>query len=171
MNLPGAVELALLVPVAIGTYGATTLAIWFGHWLPHRPQSWLREFHMGGHHALYADSAHSRGAFFVYGSGKHSSLVPMAPWVAVVAGAHWFFYPPALALGCMLEMSAVIAALTCAHNRFHVEGCGLERFRWFRRARAIHDLHHDADVNFMVVDHFWDRLFGTFRDPGEGARP
>jgi sterol desaturase/sphingolipid hydroxylase (fatty acid hydroxylase superfamily) len=169
MNLPEAIGLVLLVSLAIVTYRATTLAIWCGHWLPHRPGSRLREFHMDGHHTLYADSAHARSAFFVFARGRHSSLVPLAPGVLALAGAQWLVYPAPLALACTLEIAAVVAALTYAHNCFHVDGCWLARFRWFRRARAIHDLHHDADVNFMVVDHFWDRVFGTFRDAGEGV--
>jgi sterol desaturase/sphingolipid hydroxylase (fatty acid hydroxylase superfamily) len=51
---------------------------------------------------------------------------------------------------------------TYCHLQFHVSASPLKRFAWFCRARSIHAAHHDDDVNFMVADHFWDRVFGTY---------
>ena len=74
-------------------YYATTLMIWLGHYLPHRPKSRLRQFHMGGHHTLYPDSQHTRTACFLYGMGGQDSLVPMLPWLILLLSAEWVLLP------------------------------------------------------------------------------
>jgi sterol desaturase/sphingolipid hydroxylase (fatty acid hydroxylase superfamily) len=49
-----------------------------------------------------------------------------------------------------------------------VEPSSLERFAWFRRKQQLHFVHHlHANRNFAVIDFFWDRLFGTYREPDE----
>ena len=49
---------------------------------------------------------------------------------------------------------------------YHVEGSRLERFAWFRRKQQLHFVHHlHANTNFAVIDFFWDRLLGTYRNP------
>jgi len=166
MNLPATALHAALLCAVLGTsYYATTLAIWFGHRLPHRARGRLRAFHMDGHHRLYPDAAHARSRVFLYGHGAHDSLVPLAPWVLALVALHWLVYPASAALIGTLAVGAIVAAASYLHSRFHLERCWLSRFEWFRRARATHDLHHDSDVNFMVVDHFWDRRFGTYQAP------
>jgi hypothetical protein len=146
-------------------YYAATFMIWVGHYLPHRPHSRLRQFHMGGHHALYRDSLHTRTPSFQYGSGWNDSLVPMLPWLVFLASVQWLtFRWPWAALGT-LEITLIAAAHSHLHAQFHVLQSPLEGLTWFRRARLIHSLHHDRDVNFMVGDHFWDRVCGTFKVP------
>jgi hypothetical protein len=146
-------------------YYAATLMIWVGHYLPHRPNSRLRQFHMGGHHALYPDSSHIRTASFQYGSGRNDSLVPMLPWLIFLASAQWWLFDwPWATLGT-LEITLIAAAHSFLHAQFHMLQSPLEGLAWFRRARSIHSLHHDSDVNYMVGDHFWDRIWGTFDAP------
>jgi sterol desaturase/sphingolipid hydroxylase (fatty acid hydroxylase superfamily) len=49
---------------------------------------------------------------------------------------------------------------------YHLEGSWLLRFAWFRRKQALHFIHHrHANVNFAVIEFFWDRLLGTYRGP------
>ncbi len=146
-------------------YYAATLMIWVGHYLPHRPRSRLRQFHMGGHHTLYPDSRHTRTAAFRYGSGWNDSLVPMLPWLILLASAQWLLFKwPWATLG-NLEIILIGAAHSYLHAQFHLLKSPLEGLAAFRRARSIHTLHHDFDVNFMVGDHFWDRVCGTFKVP------
>lgn len=149
----------------IAVYYLTTLMVWLGHYLPHRADSRLREFHLGGHHAHYPDSRHMRGARFMYGSGRHDSLVPQLPWLAGLGLLFWIVLPAAVATVATLELVLVAAANSYLHMHFHLSGSWLLRFAWFRQARDTHDLHHDRDVNFMVADHFWDRRFGTYEPP------
>jgi len=152
----------------VSNYYAATLMIWVGHYLPHRPQSRLRQFHMGGHHVLYPDSRHTRSVAFQYGRGWNDSLVPMLPWLVMLGSVQWLLLAWPLAAFGTLELTLIAAAHGYLHAQFHVLQTPLESLAWFRRARSIHSLHHDRDVNFMVVDHFWDRVCGTFEDSGQG---
>jgi sterol desaturase/sphingolipid hydroxylase (fatty acid hydroxylase superfamily) len=63
------------------------------------------------------------------------------------------------------ELVLVAVAHSYVHTHFHLTESWLARFAWFRHAQATHDLHHDRDINFMVFDYFWDRVFGTFEKP------
>src|SRR5439155_20835022 len=69
------------------------------------------------------------------------------------------------------EIVVLVVLFNAVHTQFHLLAPGLERRGWFRTARRRHELHHDADENFMVGDHFWDRVFGTFRQGGDSPRP
>ena len=68
-----------------------------------------------------------------------------------------------------VQIAAIIILIGYIHENFHLLRPRLKPFGWFRCARDLHDLHHDGNVNFMVADHFWDRIFGTYRpvfEPG-----
>lgn len=152
----------IAVPGVIVVYYLATLMIWLGHYLPHRPGSRLRQFHMGGHHTHYPDSRHARSMKFLYGRGRNDSLVPQLPWLIGLGTVLGAALPAGWNLAAAIEVLLVAAAHSYVHMHFHLERSGLARFAWFRRAQAEHDLHHDRDVNFMVADHFWDRRFGTY---------
>ena len=49
--------------------------------------------------------------------------------------------------------------------RFHFRESKLQWFKWFLKARRLHEYHHDIDVNFMVADHFWDKCLRTYYNP------
>jgi hypothetical protein len=165
MNRTLAITLAVILGSALNYY-ATTLMIWLGHYLPHRPRSRMRRFHMGGHHTLYPDSQHIRTERFLYGTGRHDSLVPMLPWLIVLLSVEWVLMPVSWAALASLEVALIATAHSFVHAQFHLTHAGLEGFAWFRRARGIHALHHDRDVNFMIADHFWDRAFRRYVEPG-----
>jgi sterol desaturase/sphingolipid hydroxylase (fatty acid hydroxylase superfamily) len=154
-----------VLTAAVAVYYLTTFMIWVGHYLPHRSGGWLREFHLGGHHTLYPDSTHARSEQFIYGSGRHDSLVVQLPWLVALAIAFWAILPRRFALAAEVELVLVAVAHGYVHTQFHLTRSWLARFAWFRGAQAIHDLHHDRDINFMVFDHLWDRVFGTFERP------
>lgn len=158
----------LVIPLAgIAIYYLATLMIWIGHYLPHRPDSRLREFHMGGHHSHYPDSSRMRGANFIYGKGRNDSLVPQLPWLIGLALALWWVLPAGYGLAAVAEVTLLAALNSYVHMHFHLSRSWLWRYEWFRQARAAHDIHHDRDVNFMVADHFWDKVFGTYDRPQE----
>src|ERR1700730_17809653 len=51
-------------------------------------------------------------------------------------------------------------------NQYHIAGSPLLRFAWFRRKQQLHFVHHThGDSNFALIDNFWDRLLGTYRNP------
>jgi sterol desaturase/sphingolipid hydroxylase (fatty acid hydroxylase superfamily) len=163
--MPTAGTAAILLIAAIAVYYLTTLMIWVGHYVPHRPNSRLREFHIGGHHTLYPDSQHARSPRFLYGWGRHESLVPQLPWLVVLAAVFWVVLPQGLALAATTELLVVASVHSYVHTQFHLTSSWMSRFAWFRHAQTTHDLHHDRDINFMVFDYFWDRVFGTFEAP------
>lgn len=161
--------IVVAIACAVANYYITTLAIWLGHFLPHRPASRLRSFHMDGHHRLYSDSAHVRSSRFRYGHGREDSLVPLAPWIVLVIVTQWAIFPLTAAFLYCTEVILIVIAASLSHAQFHLEKPLLRRYHWFRCAQSAHDLHHDADVNFMVVDHFWDRCFGTYQEISDGS--
>ena len=145
-----------------GSYYLTTLTLWFGHWFSHRASSPFRAYHVLGHHVLYPDSAHALSEAFRYASGRHDSLYALVPWLLLQQIGLFVLLPGGLFLISLLGAVTVLSMTTYCHLQFHVSKSPLERFGWFRRARRIHEAHHDNDVNFMVADHFWDRVFGTY---------
>jgi sterol desaturase/sphingolipid hydroxylase (fatty acid hydroxylase superfamily) len=165
--------MVLLAVTLIGSYYVTTLTLWFGHWFSHRASSPLRGFHVLGHHTLYPDSARVLSSAFRYASGRHDSLYALVPWLVLQQVVLFLFLPEWLFLISLLTASAILSLTTYCHLQFHVSASPLERFAWFRRARRVHATHHDDDVNFMVAHHFWDRVFGTYRDvvPAVPAHP
>ena len=153
--------LAVLISM-VAIYYVTTLMIWLGHFLPHQPGNLLRDFHLGGHHKHYPDSESALSDRFNYGKGRNDSLVPQLPWLIGLMAALWLALPPGAAIAASLELWTIALLNSYLHLNFHLNHSWLSRYAWFRLARARHHIHHDRDVNFMVVDHFWDRRFGTF---------
>ena len=90
-----------------------------------------------------------------------------------------YFLIPVLLVGCctyfLLPFSLfMVQVVTCVasfyghvffDNEYHVEGSMLRRFAWFRRKQELHFIHHrHADCNYAVIDFFWDRLLGTYKE-------
>jgi len=144
-----------------GYYG-TTLAIWFGHWFSHFPWSPTHEFHVGGHHALYPDSQRSVSTRFLYGTGRHDSLFALLPPLLLEALVILWLTSSWMRWTLLLEAALLAAGVSWMHAQFHTGRARFRRQEWFQRARRIHFAHHDRDANFMVADHFWDRVWGTF---------
>ena len=151
------------IAMFVGNYYLTTLSIWVGHWSSHLRFSPTYEFHVGGHHALYPNSQESLSRTFLYGSGRHDSLFALLPALIVQGLLLTYFTGSWARAGLLLEAAGIAVTVSWVHAQFHTGRTVLRRFKWFRIARAIHFTHHDSDVNFMVADHSWDRVFRTFR--------
>jgi sterol desaturase/sphingolipid hydroxylase (fatty acid hydroxylase superfamily) len=83
------------------------------------------------------------------------------------AGIGTYFLLP---LDLFAVQAIACAASFYAHvffdKEYHVEKSWLRRFAWFRRKQELHFVHHrHADSNFAVIDFFWDRMLGTYRNP------
>ncbi len=152
-----------VVVVSVATYAATTFSVWFGHRFAHRPGGWLSRFHLLGHHAIYPDSdrcssdGHYRG-----GVGGTNSAFALLPWLLLQTALAFVVLPWALGLLSFLETVLLLIAINYVHEQFHRTGSSYERFGWFRAGRRVHFAHHDEAVNFMVLDHSWDRLWKTY---------
>jgi len=164
------VELPLFVLTAICTHltisGSQTL---MHRWLGHRPfGGMLFRNHIQFHHTYYSKS-HLTSATYRGDEGNNTPyfLIP-----AAVLGTVLFFVLP---LEVFLVMALASAVSFYAHvyldKEYHVEPSKLERFAWFRRKQQLHFVHHlHANTNFAVIDFFWDRLLGTYREPDEHLR-
>ena len=161
------VEPPLFVLTAICTHlvisGSQTL---MHYWLGHRPPGRvLFRNHINFHHTYYAKghlaSVTYRGA---EGNNTPYFLIP----AALLGIALFFVLPLNVFLVAILASAASFYAHVYLDKEYHVAPSKLERFGWFRRKRQLHFVHHlHANRNFAVIDFFWDRLFGTYREPDE----
>ena len=56
-------------------------------------------------------------------------------------------------------------------KQYHAERTRLACFAWFRRKQQLHFVHHvHANCNFAVIDFFWDKVLGTYRNPDTNIR-
>ena len=152
-----------VVLFATANYYFTTLAIWVGHWFSHLSYSPTHEFHVGGHHALYPHSRGSLSERFLYGTGSHDSLFALLPALVLQGLVIGFCTHGWLRWLLEAEAVAISFASSWLHAQFHIGGTFLRRYEWFRKARREHWVHHDEDMNFMVGDLFWDRVFQTHK--------
>jgi sterol desaturase/sphingolipid hydroxylase (fatty acid hydroxylase superfamily) len=138
------------------------------YWLGHRRIGGIFfRNHIKFHHTYYA-KGHLASATYRDAEGNNTPffLIP-----AVLAGTAVFFILP---FDVFIVMALTSAASFYAHvfldKEYHVAPSRLERFAWFRRKQQLHFVHHlHANCNFAVIDFFWDRLLGTYREPDEGV--
>ena len=157
--------LPMFVLTAIGTHlvvssTQTLFHYGLGH---HRIGGIFYRNHIRFHHAHYA-KGHLVSSTHRHNEGNNTPyfLIP----TILVAGAMYLVLP----LDLFVVVTAASAASFCAHvyldRQYHAEGPKLARFAWFRRKQQLHFVHHlHADSNFAVIDFFWDRLLGTYRNP------
>jgi sterol desaturase/sphingolipid hydroxylase (fatty acid hydroxylase superfamily) len=157
-------EIPLFALVIVGThlvmsFGQTVMHYYLGHT---RLGGQLFRNHINFHHTRYA-RGHLTSPI---PEGKEGNNTPyfFIP-VGMAAAMVYFLLPIGLFLAVMLTAAASFYLHVWFDQAYHVEGSYLERFAWFRRKRERHFVHHlHANRNFAVVDFFWDRVMGTFRD-------
>ncbi len=172
MTMPGwerwvLVEPALFIVTAICTHlviscGQTVMHYLLGH---RRLGGIFFRNHINFHHRHYA-RGHLASASYEGAEGNNTPyfLIP-----TTLAGIGLFFMLP---FGVFLVMALASAVSFYVHvyldKEYHVEPSRLARFAWFRRKQQLHFVHHlHATSNFAVIDFFWDRLLGTYREPDE----
>jgi sterol desaturase/sphingolipid hydroxylase (fatty acid hydroxylase superfamily) len=163
-------EALLLVLTAICTHlvmscGQTLLHHGLGH---HRLGGVLYRNHIKFHHTYYA-KGHLASATY---RGEDGNNTPYFLIPTLLVGGVLFFVLPLPVFVAMALASAVSFYVHVVLDReYHVENSRLERFAWFRRKRQLHFVHHlHADANFAVIDFFWDKLLGTYRNPDMDVR-
>jgi sterol desaturase/sphingolipid hydroxylase (fatty acid hydroxylase superfamily) len=146
------------------------IASFFGHvihWALH--QRWTGPAHAG----------HMEHHLDLYPVGKLTSDKYLA--------AKWFhrgpllFTPPLLVIlgaasgllclvGAPLWMVGVLGPVLVGyglvndyfHDSFHLRKHWLNRYKWYKRLRRLHFLHHhNMTVNYGILSFVWDRVFGT----------
>ena len=157
------------IPLFVAAISATHLTLSGGQTIMHyglghrRLGGVLFRNHINFHHAYYA-RGHLATAIPESGKGNNTPyfFVP----VVLAGAAVWFMLPLGLFIAVTLTAAASFAAHVWLDKAYHVEGSYLERFAWFRRKRQLHFVHHlHANANFAVIDFFWDRVLGTYREP------
>lgn len=139
-------------------------------WLGHAPAgAALHRIHVEMHHTIYT-AVRMRSRRY---EDAEITLTPLylIPAFALAMLFLWLM-PLFHAIAVTLGIAASFAAHVYVHAQYHVRGSWLQRYPWFRRGRLLHAVHHrDTTKNFSLIDYSWDRVFGTFRDPGKGVRP
>jgi sterol desaturase/sphingolipid hydroxylase (fatty acid hydroxylase superfamily) len=158
--------IGLAVGALVGTYYLTTFSIWLAHWLWHRERGPQRGLHAQGHHRVYPSADRARSGSPIRTPLKYNGLFALLPCLALQELVQYLILPPALWALCLFQTLGIVTAVNYLHAQCHLAGSRLEQFRWFVHARDAHDVHHQTDANYMVGDHFWDRIFGTY-----GAAP
>jgi sterol desaturase/sphingolipid hydroxylase (fatty acid hydroxylase superfamily) len=156
--------LVLLVSLVVASFFGHAI-----HWSLHR--SWTGPAHRGHmeHHLeLYPvgklTSDRYRPAKWFH-RGPLLFTPPLIVILGVTGGLLWCIGAPFWVLG-VFGASLVGYGLfnDWFHDSFHLRKHRLMRFRWYRRLRKLHYLHHhDMGVNYGIVSFAWDRVFGTMR--------
>jgi sterol desaturase/sphingolipid hydroxylase (fatty acid hydroxylase superfamily) len=164
------IEIPLLAGTMAGTHltmscGQTLMHYWLGH---HRIGGTLFRNHINFHHARYA-KGHLVSPLPEEREGNNTPFFFIP--VLLVGLAMFMILPTALFIAVTLAAGVSFHAHVWFDKAYHVEGSYLERFAWFRRKRQLHFVHHlHANSNFAVINFFWDRLLGTYRDADRTLR-
>ena len=155
----------MLLATAIVTYLIVSFGQTLMHYkLGHRPIGGkLFRNHINFHHSYYSrDHLVSRTYLDDEGNNTPFFLIP----VLLVGACSYFLLPLDLFVTEVLACAASFYAHVFFDKEYHVDGSWLRRFAWFRRKQELHFAHHrHAGCNYAVIDYFWDRLLGTFREP------
>jgi hypothetical protein len=97
-----------------------------------------------------------------HGNNTHYFLIP----VIVVTGVMYLVLPFNLFLAMTAACTVSFGVHVFLDKQYHAERTRLARFAWFRRKQQLHFVHLlHANSNFAVIDFFWDRVLGTYRNP------
>jgi sterol desaturase/sphingolipid hydroxylase (fatty acid hydroxylase superfamily) len=160
--MSGALLYAVLAAVAAYLTGSllqTVIHRWLGH---QAVGTFFQRRHVLDHHRIYSPR-------HLVSSDYSAVERSLTPYYAVPAGGVIAFLrlvlPIAPFLSFSMTMLVSFAAHAYIHKHYHLQRTWLERFRWFRRHRDLHYVHHrNGRRNYAVIDFFWDRLFGTFTE-------
>lgn len=119
------------------------------------------------HHTLYTitdfESEEYRSA------GRDDSAIVFVPVITMIIGlmglAFWFVFQAWWIYPIILIEGAGIGWLNAKiHECFHIKDHWLNKYRFFRRLKELHWLHHKhPKMNHGILWFFPDRLFGTFQ--------
>ena len=163
-------ELPLITLTAICTHlvvssGQTLFHYGFGH---HRVGGIFYRNHIRFHHTHYA-KGHLVSSIHRHNEGNNTPyfLIP----AVIVAGGMFLVLPFNLFVTVAVASTASFGAHVLLDKQYHAERTRLARFAWFRRKQQLHFVHHvHANCNFAVIDFFWDKVLGTYRNPDTNIR-
>jgi sterol desaturase/sphingolipid hydroxylase (fatty acid hydroxylase superfamily) len=141
--------------------GQTLFHRYLGH---HRLGGRFFTRHLQFHHAFYSGD-HIISSDHPDNEGNNTPFF-LIPTVLVI-GLSYLFLRLDLFFVQLVAMSLSFGAHVYLDKQYHMAGSWLGRFSWFREKQQLHLVHHrHADCNFAVIDFFWDRVFGSYLQPG-----
>jgi sterol desaturase/sphingolipid hydroxylase (fatty acid hydroxylase superfamily) len=134
--------------------------------LGHRPLGGIFfRNHIHFHHAHYHED-HLVSPVYIKNAGDGNNTPFFMILVAIMVSATYFIFPLRVFITQIIAASASFAAHVYLDNQYHISASPLLRFAWFRRKQQLHFVHHThGDSNFALIDNFWDKLLGTYRNP------
>jgi len=158
-------ELLLLLLTAVVTHLLMSFSQTLMHYgLGHRRLGGIFfRNHIHNHHAHYSKD-HLVSLVHIKNDGNNTPffLIP----VALMTVSTYFIFPLGVFAIQIITAVASFSAHVCLDRQYHIAGSPLLRFAWFRRKQQLHFVHHThANSNFAIIDNFWDRLLGTYRNP------
>ena len=158
---------SLLMVLGLG-HLLNTIVAWVVHYLQHEPP-WFcgvfRPIHIRAHHSprlkLRDPVAHRR-----WRTLGHLLWLCMCGIVGAGYFALFSYW-----VAAVMNVEAIILAMSLYyfHREYEIPGSWLNRFRWFRRARALHRFHHgpagwnrNYSIGGPVTGFLMDRLLATF---------
>jgi sterol desaturase/sphingolipid hydroxylase (fatty acid hydroxylase superfamily) len=130
----------------------------FGH--THRINR-LYDIHFGGHHAQYSENLVSENWI---PTEQHITWYYAIPFLPMAVAA-FYFLPFDLFVSYACGLTFAIWWHIYLHRQYHIRNSWLIRFSWFQKKRLLHFLHHQQSrKNYAIVEYFWDRLFGTYKE-------
>lgn len=154
--------------VGVATYYITALVQTYLHKsVSHRRRGGKFFFnHVTCHHRNY------RGRRMVSESYIKDDL-NVTPWflppALFIVGIGYLALPLDLFIVHASTMATAFWAHVYVHVQYHLDGSWLSRFRWFRRKRRLHFIHHRRmNTNFAVIEFVCDKWLGTFHDAAFG---
>ena len=158
-------ELPLLLLTAVVTHLLMSLSQTLMHYgLGHQRLGGIFfRNHIRFHHVHYSKD-HLVSPVHIKNDGNNTPffLIP----VALMLSSTYFIFPLGIFLIQIITAFASFSAHVYLDKQYHTAGSRLLRFAWFRRKQKLHFVHHThANRNFAIIDNFWDRLLGTYRNP------
>jgi hypothetical protein len=174
MNLVSWSERLSEIPLLLLTAVVTHLLISFSQTVMHYGLGHRRlggiffRNHIHYHHVHYSKD-HLVSPVHIKNDGNNTPffLIP----VALMIASTYLIFPLGVFTIQIITAVTSFAAHVYLDRQYHVAGSLLLRFAWFRRKQQLHFVHHKhGNRNFALIDNFWDRLLGTYRNP-EGMTP
>lgn len=141
----------------------------------------LSNMHMQHHLIDYPPGSRMRSQRYKSGASNRLNIKGLGlEWLTASSVALVLLLTVLYAIGVSLVIGSVVVitvvgwslfAFNYVHDCMHIEGSWLLKApiikHWFKRARRLHDIHHNSlerqAVNFGISCFFFDRLFKTLK--------